>query len=63
MTPHSRCSDDCFKQPICKICEKPKAPQGRDVPDVLANSFCTSDCLGYYNEPRSGHYWPQEYYF
>jgi len=35
-------------------------PGGRDIPAVIADSYCTADCTGYLDEPRPGSLWPGE---
>lgn len=46
--------------PICTICNRPKAPHGRSIAAAAANSYCSYHCPGYFQEPESGHLWPEE---
>ena len=50
----------CWAAPDCKTCGKRKAPRGRSIPLPMAGGLCDTDCPGYNEEPRSGHYWPGE---
>jgi hypothetical protein len=54
------CTAACRAMPDCARCGKRKAPRGRSVPMEAASGYCTPACLGYYEEPRSGHMWPGE---
>lgn len=54
------CTIHCERQVECVVCHKTKKPAGRDVPAPCANSYCDSDCPGYYKDPTPGHLWPGE---
>jgi hypothetical protein len=56
----SGCNWRCWQIPDCARCGRRKAPRGRSVPMEAANGYCTYDCPGYDEEPRSGHLWPGE---
>lgn len=53
-------TDACWAAPECTVCGLTKKPWGRDAPTAMANGLCHSDCEGYYEEPRAGHFWPDE---
>jgi len=54
-----RTSEDPFVR--CTVCEKPKAPWGRDVAAAVASDFCEApDCPGYMKDPHPGFKWPGE---
>lgn len=44
----------------CTVCQKSKAPRGRSVPMASGGCYCTSDCRGYYLDPRPSSHWPGE---
>jgi len=50
----------CWAMPECLVCGLRKKPHGRSAPLAAANGFCDSDCEGYQQEPRAGHFWPDE---
>ena len=45
---------------ICMVCAMEKAPRGRSIPVPLSDALCTSNCAGYYADPRPGSLWPHE---
>jgi hypothetical protein len=53
-------TDACYEMPECIVCGLRKKPWGRSAPLEMANGLCDSDCEGYAQEPRAGHYWPDE---
>ena len=46
----------------CTVCGKRKAPHGRSIPDLTADTWCSaySGCPGYAGEPLPGCLWPGE---
>jgi hypothetical protein len=46
--------------PECLICGRRKKPYGRDAGAAAANGYCGYDCEGYNQEPKAGHFWPEE---
>ena len=40
------------KTVICLVCNKPKAPHGRSLPDMYYDTYCTFECEGYYKDPQ-----------
>ena len=54
------CTDLCYLMPTCTVCGLRKSPRGRSVAAEMANGLCGPDCPGYYQEPKSGHLWPEE---
>jgi hypothetical protein len=55
---YAECTDKCWKPVKCTVCEREKAPVGRDVAAVMHGSYCTSDeCEGYRQDPFPPHFW------
>jgi hypothetical protein len=50
----------CWAMPECTVCGLRKKPWGRSAPLEAANGMCDSDCEGYSQDPRPGHFWPDE---
>lgn len=49
--------DGLMIMPECEVCGKRKAPRGRSVPTVMAQSYCHwSECDGYEVEPTASSY-------
>ena len=44
----------------CMQCLKTKAPHGRSLPGVVAPSYCTWECPGYYEDPQPDYLFPEE---
>ncbi len=44
----------------CKVCPRSKNPVGRSAPMEAANSYCSHDCEGYYQDPQPTSLWPGE---
>ncbi len=44
----------------CVTCGKSKAPHGRSVADIMADSLCSHRCPGYNEDPQPGCLWPGE---
>ena len=55
--PHT---DACYRMPQCGVCERPKAPFGRDPGVMMTGSLCGHECPGYLQDPKPGHLWPDE---
>lgn len=58
MNPSPECTEFCAAMPECTVCHRRKKPHGRDSRD---NGLCDTDCEGYYQDPRAGHLWPEEW--
>ena len=54
------CTDACWSAPDCTVCKMRKAPRGRSIAVAASNGMCSSDCPGYDQEPKPGHFWPGE---
>lgn len=52
------CTEACFAMPECARCGHRKQPIGRSIP--LGAFYCDRDCSGYNEEPKPGHFWPEE---
>ena len=44
----------------CAVCGMRKAPAGRSLPSLLAGSYCTWECDGYYKDPQPDYLFPNE---
>lgn len=53
-------TDACYDMPSCLVCHRPKAPFGRDPGVMMAGSLCGHECPGYNQDPKPGHFWPDE---
>lgn len=53
-------TEACWAMPECPRCHLRKKPRGRSAPLEMANSLCDHECPGYYNDPKPGHFWPEE---
>lgn len=60
MAEQEKHTEECWVQPECLVCGLLKKPWGRDVPMAAASGFCNSDCEGYAQDPKPGHFWPGE---
>lgn len=53
-------SEACWAMPRCLTCGLLKPPFGRDPGVMMSGSMCSSECSGYNEEPKPGHFWPDE---
>ena len=56
----SLCSSNCERVAQCDVCNRPKPPNGRDVPAAASAGYCQHECPGRDQDPQSGHLWPGE---
>lgn len=54
------CTLACWAMPECARCGMRKAPRGRSVALAAATGYCGVDCDGYHEDPKAGHFWPDE---
>lgn len=56
----SFCKESCRRRVTCAVCQKTKLPRGRSAPMEMYGVDCSSECPGYYQDPKPGHLWPYE---